>query len=190
MNFLILGKAGHSPYNYRGVRRPIPGYIGDLEETDPVNQHFFWSTSKYDDGYLHDLVKAKELVDAYAQLPSPQIFEVIQITHDEEVEISGDFLGYDIANYNYSVLSDGMNYCIDDSDIIRPLLCLIEDHFKPHLNGNFLFSERLQASNCLKCMLALNNLAPEAELWELHHPSAKLKVTGVYKLYKPSVDTE
>jgi hypothetical protein len=193
MNLFILGDAITPPYNYQGVDRANPSYIWGLEDEHPANQAFFWSTSVWDDGYLHDLDKAKELVDIYARLEPPQFFEVVQITQDDEsIDIPGDFLGYDIASFNYSVVSTGMGYCsapdtLKRPDILaKPLICLIQKHFQPQLNENGLFAHYSVAKECLDCMTALHNLTPESELWEMHHPTTQFKVAGLYRIYRPN----
>jgi hypothetical protein len=90
MKLFILGDAVTPPYNYQGVDRFHPGYIASVEDKHPANRAFYWSTSKFDDGYLHDLDKAKSIVDLYARLEPPQFFEVVQIIHDDEsIDIPG-----------------------------------------------------------------------------------------------------
>lgn len=105
---------------------------------------------------------------------------------DEEADGEGEFLGYDLASYTSSVLSTGMRYCSHHPEIVyMPLLCLIEQHFKPHLNDNGLFAEEAKAAACLECMIALHHLVPDSRLWELHLPNTNLRVTGIHRLYSP-----
>lgn len=183
MKLLILGETVTEPKNYRGVDRHTPSYIAEVADSHASNQLFYWSTERYNNGYLDDLSKAKELVQAYSELSTPQLFEIVEITHEKEEPALrySQFLGFDIASFSYSVLSEGMHYCSSTKpDFAQPLLCLMEKYFKPKLNQNFLFSDYDTASDCLECMKTLHQLAPQLELWEMHDPIFKLRVTGVY----------
>jgi hypothetical protein len=48
--------------------------------------------------------------------------------------------------------------------ILKPLLRLTTEHFKPKLNANGLFDDEATARYCLEVMMAMQKLSPN--LWE------------------------
>ena len=149
MDLLILGK----PYEtrsprYRGTNRSGPVYIETLPEDHPVNQLFDWySRGTYEEGVVHDLDTARQLVEAQRVGNSSQPFEIVELTTDNRSPMVGDkLLGYDIsAGYSYSLLETGLrelgrNDPGDDAmlRLLQPILILLKEHFQPHLNEKWI----------------------------------------------------
>lgn len=190
MNFRILGQTTKGqPINYRGESRATPYYCEELGNSHRVNQLFFWYCDEGgEDGIVHNLKKALELVTAYAQLDPPQIFEIIEITkNSNQATTKSEFLGFDLSSGGYSLLGWGLNFVfVQPHDIsndaklvmILPLLQLIHNHFQPKLNVNALFNDYEAAKFCLDCMMALQQIRPG--LWE--NEEINFEVIGVWKV--------
>jgi hypothetical protein len=187
MDILILGK----PYEtlsprYRGTNRFGPVYIETLPEDHPANQLFDWYCSGwYEEGVVHDLAIARQLVEAQIAVNPSQPFEIVEVTTDNRPPaLGGQLLGYDIsAGYGYSLLETGLrelgrNAPGDDAmlRLLQPIFILLKEHFQPRLNENGLLAEYAAAKLCLDCMMALQQLRPG--LWE--NESIVFDVVGVW----------
>ncbi len=205
MKLAILGAAheyadpSSGNLNYRGTDRTELRYCDNFDEHHPVNQAFLWWVHNSDDaeqrggGLLHDLDKAHELVRIYKQYAN-QDFEIIEITNDEEMPQAGEkFLGFDISvGYISSLLWNGLRICHKAEDVvndwdpergaisrrIRPLVCLIEEHFRPKLNANGLFADYETARFCLDCWISIEGLVPGA----YEHRGKDFEILGLYKV--------
>jgi hypothetical protein len=190
MNFRILGGITKGqPQNYRGQSRTTPYYCEEMPHSNKVNQLFFWYCDEGgEDGTVHDLKKATELVEAYAKLDPPQFFEIVEITKNgEPAKTKSEFLGFDLSSGGYSLLGWGLDFVfikphdvINDEilDLILPLLQLVQKHFQPELNKYGLFSEYKIAKFCLDCMISLQQIRPG--LWE--NEDVKFEVIGVWEV--------
>jgi hypothetical protein len=153
---------------YRGVDRRTPYFVSHYSEDAPVNQAFFWYCDEGGElGSVHDLQKAKALVELYSQLIPAQRFEVIEvILNNRSILLNSNMLGFDLVAGRYSLLSWGLKFRNKPSipAQVESLVYLIEDFFQPKLNKYGLFTTYEIASYCLQCMLATQNLYPN--LWE------------------------
>jgi hypothetical protein len=192
MKLLILADTKYDNKIYRGTDRNTPYYHEELEELHEVNQAFIWFCSEVSAGsVVHDLEKAKRLVKAYKHLPTPERFELIEVTTGVNQAVnSAQFLGYDLsANYSLSLLSltNGLISNLSKSakfgqeivlQKLEPLSLLVERHFQPQLNENGLFDDYEVAKDCLGCMMSLQFFYPS--LYE--HESVKFEVVGIWKM--------
>jgi hypothetical protein len=92
---------------YRGTDRITPYYVDGLPDDHPVNQAFFWYCDEGGElGVVHDLARARNLVELYRALETSQYFEIIQLVDWSEGDLDLEkLLGYDLsAGYNYSLL--------------------------------------------------------------------------------------
>jgi hypothetical protein len=164
-------------FAYRGVNRECPIYIESLPDDHEVNQAFYWFCEAEGDGnFVHDLAKAREIVQVYKTVVPPINYEIIELTAGDAQPSSadGEFLGYDLsAGYWLSLIRDGLLFAwsdlpsADDDETFRtilPLFRLVVLHFRQALNNNGLFSDYSRAKFCLECMMALQKIRPN--LWE------------------------
>jgi hypothetical protein len=192
MDLLILKETTRDYTSvYRGTDRPTIYYQSTSDENHEVNRAFLWYCREGGQlGVVHDLAKAREVVEACRRLDPPQYFEVIEVTTENRPPtIGGSFLGFDLSSgYHYSLLSWGLeidrpsleNTPEDDPLwIIQPLLHLIKKHFQPQLNSNGLFDEYDTARLCLDCMMALQSIRPG--LWE--NEEVKFEVVGLWRVF-------
>lgn len=190
MDLLILEYRPKNDSAYRGTYRAPPSYVDEVDRQHSVNQAFIWySQEGYRDGAVHDLEKARKLVEEYRRLEPPRLFEIVAVTRNEELpRIRSQFLGYDIsAGYYYSLLSWGLRYdreppaTMKEDDayhILRPLLRLAQAHFRPQLNSNGLFVSYDTAQFCLDCLMALQEIRPG--LWE--NEEVEFEVVGLWRM--------
>jgi hypothetical protein len=155
-----------------------------------VNQAFFWYCEEGgESGIVHDLVKAKGLVEAYSQLRPPQYFEIVEVTDNEHPPSGkGEFLGFDLsAGYRSSLLSWGLEVDralptdLPENDLVetlQPLLSLVRQYFQPQLNSNGLFDNFHAAKFCLACMEALQTIRPG--LWE--NEDVRFEVVSLWRI--------
>ena len=185
MNLLILEVKATS--GYRGVYRGEPYHVDAVAEDHPVNRAFFDLADRFRpvSGFLDDLDFARHVVALYAACNPPQSSEIIEVTNGGEKPLAGGaLLGFDLADqFNYSLLFYGLHFCepprvTAPTDDLRPLLCLIEKQFSPHLNANGLFGDEHIAQECLDCMLALQKFRPG--LWEAE--VSRFEVRGVWNV--------
>jgi hypothetical protein len=177
MNLRILKCVSPQDHRiYRGTDRMSPYYVDGLYEDHPVNQAFFWYCEEGEElGVVHDLTRARKLVQLYRALDVPQCFEIVQVVDwIDGVRGSGELRGYDLsAGYNYSLLEWHLEIDRDQNsgvdhderlEVLQPLLRLVKEHFQPLLNANGLFADGDSAAFCLVCMMALQRMRPN--LWE------------------------
>lgn len=190
MNLLILGCGActESPV-YRGTDRSVPHYVTGLSDDHPANKAFLWYIAEGgEDGIVHDLAKAQELVEAYRNLQPPQYFEVVEITVRNQPPIThSQLLGFDLSTGYESLLTTGLEIVKKPPEgtlvndpllIIWPLLKLIKQYFQTKLNANGLFNDYTTAQFCLDCMLALQTIRPN--LWE--NEQVKFEVYGLWEV--------
>jgi hypothetical protein len=115
---------------------------------------------------LSDIVFARRLVGLYRDLIPPQEFDLIEaVAVGEAPQFSDDLLGYEISKCGVgcSMLCWGLEltrYSSGADSIVVPLIRLMEESFKPRLNGSGLFDDPQVAQSCLECMLAIHRVAP------------------------------
>lgn len=189
MNLLILGgkASGYSEGNpsYRGTYRAHPYYCDQFPESHEVNQVFLWFIEEGGElGVVHDMEKARNLVELYRKCTGEQ-FEVVEVTTERDPPFVGtDFLGFDLScGFNNSLLWWGLDLqrqghqMKDNERVLNPLLRLVEEFFRPKLNSNGLFADCDTAAFCLECMTALQKIRPG-----LFEGNGEYEVVGVYKL--------
>ncbi len=164
---------------YRGTYRDRPYFCDQFGEDHEVNKAFFWfiqqgkEDASNDLDIVCDLGKAKELAIAYKSYTG-QEFEIVEATlGDEQPSVGRQFLGYDLSRgFFNSLLWYGLDICYHrmggwDSEredllrLIQPLICLVEQHFKPKLNANGLFDDYKTAKWCLDCMASIQTICPD-----------------------------
>jgi len=191
MNLLILGRRdSHARVlAYLGTERPHPSYREDLPPQHEVNQGCLWFIREGGErGVVHDLAKARRLVDSYNQLGASPQFELVEVTRNQDPPSAGTkFLGFDLSyEFNNSLLSWGLQIHHEGNEVrdlpagLAPLCHLVQEHFRPKLNTNGLFDDYETAKFCLGCMLALNRLVPDG-LFE-NPQYAGFEVLGLYGL--------
>lgn len=182
MKIVILSEKSLGASNYRGVNRKSPYFVADLSEDHPANQLFLWYTSRYPNGYVEDVSKARKLVHEYKALTPPQEFSLFELTYDDEAPIGkGTLVGYDIVAYHNSVLSNGMNlYLSEGKHPSSSIICLIGKYFEPKLNSVGLFNDYELALFCYECMQSLQDMNPDVSLWEMNH--MRYRVVGLYTI--------
>ncbi|SRR6266436_2059750 len=191
-----------SNLRYRGTYRAHPTYCDALPESHEINEHFFWFIEEGgESGVVHDLTKASryvELLNAHLIEFNPPFthFEIVEACGGGESSQSrGQLLGFDLsAGYNNSLLWWGLEteakvalsevQTVDASRVgifpepILELYNLVQRFYAPHLNQNGLFQTPEVASQCLRSMDALQQLAPN--LYEGNDLQANYSVVGVY----------
>jgi len=206
MKFLILNgprtpRAASNP-RYRGTYRAHPTYCDAVPESHEINKHFFWFLEEGgESGVVHDLTKASryaELLNAHLTAFNPPFtrFEIVEACDGGESSQSrGQLLGYDLsADYNNSLLSWGLetetkvapsgDQTVDPSrggtlpEPIQELYTLIQQFYAPQLNQNGLFHTPEVASQCLRSMDALQQLAPN--LYEGIDLRPNFSAVGIY----------
>lgn len=191
MNLLILKCiSSKESSQYRGTERITPYHIDELGDEHKVNKAFLEYCSEGNEyGIVHNLTKAKELIEVYRQLDPPQHFEIVEVTADKyPPETQSKFLGFDLSSgYHYSLLSWGLDIdreppddmAIDDKFLtLQPLLRLTKKYFQPRLNLSGLFEDYDTANFCLECMLAMQKIRPG--LWE--NDEVKFEVIGLWEV--------
>ncbi|GEM_PF-1068472 len=198
MNLLILGEPANEDTNYRGVDRYPPFHIDALDDNHPVNRTFLLYLDLTNEDYLiHDLAKAREIVESYKTLTPPEIYEIIEVTDNKEPPENSEalFLGYDpagkiglslisvlaprpqIRHYvEYDKYSED-KYWEEERGIPHHIMLfnrLIREHFRPKLNKNLLFDDYDTASFCCECVMSI--LAVEPQCYE----PGRYEVVGVY----------
>jgi hypothetical protein len=186
MKYLILGTPFRNQ-NYRGVTRNRPGYVEGAKDDDPANRCFYWLLEEGGEtGLVENLSRAGELINEYAKLPDPQIFEILGITDAAPYQIKGhELIGFDIADNSYSGSVLETFFDFDPSTTIQdpfqnavPLLLLMQKHFGPLIQENGLFSKSQEANFFLSCFEALRAVFPN--LWE--QPEITFQVLGLWEL--------
>jgi hypothetical protein len=208
MRLLILGEpiAGDEspPFlkSYRGTFRSEPcypeGFAKSVGDEHPTVKLFDWwfDESAHDqeaNGLIRSLDKAKELVRTYAQY-NLQELEIIEITLNDEVSVlGGEFLGFDLSlGFGDSLLymTGGLALCHDytgwhdprEAQILHqlhPLMCLLEEHFKPLLNTQGLLPDYQIARQCWNCINAIEQFVPDVFDWGGPH---KWEIIGLYRI--------
>lgn len=190
MDILILGTS-LTHLSYRGTDRTWPYYVEPLPESHPANQAFLWFVSGEDShelGLVHDLAKARALIEEYRRLDPPQEFELIEMTRGEaQPESGGKLLGYDVTElYCHSILASGLCFdaqrhqramSADESyRSIAPLVRLFDEHFSAQLNEHVLFSDKAVAEFCCECAATLIQF--DNDLFDM--PRESRRVAGLY----------
>lgn len=196
VNLLILSKPTAAESPYRGTYRAAPQHIDGLSHDDPANQLFFWSIrGRQDEAVVHDLVRARALVQAYARLEPPQHFEIVEVVSaGGSPNVGTNLIGFDLAaTAYYSLLFNELEslrmeheplaHQPDLFPVIRPLMLLVWEYFRPQLNECWLFDTPDAAQFCLDCMNALQQIRPH--LWE--DKSVVFEVVGLWLVPMPSV---
>jgi len=194
VDLLILCKPTAADGPYRGTYRAVPYHIDGLPDDDPANQLFFWSIrGLQDEAVVHDLGRARELVQAYGRLDPPQHFEIVEVVAaDSSPNLGTKLLGFDLsASAYYSLLFHGLDsllmeheplaHQLDLFPVIRPLMQLVWENFRPQLNDYWLFDTPDVAQFCLECMNALQQIRPH--LWE--DASVVFEVVGLWLVPMP-----
>jgi hypothetical protein len=195
MDLLILGESLEHP-SYRGTERRCPGYVDHLPETHPANQAFLWYVYNQDKdagaglGLIHDLNRARALIEEYAKLQPPQEFELIELTRgDAQPELATELLGFDVTEFYYhSILNEGLRFfperhkrTIDADEKFRsiaPLVRLFREHFSAYLNEHMLFRDKPTADFCRDCAAVLT--AFTLNVFDI--PAESLVVAGLYRV--------
>lgn len=160
---------------YRGLERVQPYYVGTVKEDHVVNKLFIqYLETSNDIGILEDDNLAREVIEAYAALNPPVIFEAVQVVGIDELEQTGDILGIDIVHgMSRSCLVSGpLNVNIEEIeenhdemiDRLAPLILLSKHYFADQINEFFLFRDAASASLYLNVYNALQYFRPG--LWE------------------------
>jgi hypothetical protein len=176
------------PPEYRGIAREFPCYAFEAEKNHPANQaYFLYLELRDNDGFLHDITGAREIVKAYEGLTPPESYEIIEVTENKESPESVEnlFLGYDLAYGGDSLVAAIISQYRELNEPSRikgfpryVLLFdrLIAEHFKPKLNKYLLFDSYETAEFCLECMMSIFELEPQ-----FYEPGEYI-VVGVYKV--------
>ncbi len=191
MDLLVLGESLRHP-RYRGTERDCPYYVDSLPKTHPANRAFLWyvNNQEGDDasGIVHDLAKARALIEEYAKLAPAQGFELVEMTCDDaEPELGGELLGYDVTELYYtSILAAHLPFdpdrhergiqCDESYRAIAPFVRLFKEYFSTHLNEHVLFTDRAMAEFCCDCAATLIQLYPDV----FDMPKESLRVVGLY----------
>lgn len=191
MKYLILKKPDTSPgRSYRGTYRCAPDFVGNLSEIDPVNQAFLNYLRISDEtGALTELEEASRLVEEYKKVSPPQNFEIVRVTEGGFLgEAKSKLIGFDISSANFlSILEfifdhdPSKDYATAPGDrywTIVPLINLMQEHFRPFLNSNGLFSDFGKAEFFMSCTNALRSVVPD--LWE--DKEIDFKVLGLWEI--------
>ncbi|MHC9544161.1 MAG: hypothetical protein AB9903_32000 [Vulcanimicrobiota bacterium] len=175
---------------YRGTERFYPSYTDEV----PANNAFLLHLQETEeDGCLHDLSKTRTIVEAYANLNPPKLYEIIAVTeHNEPLNLPSNvdaiFLGYDLSDRMGDSLAPALTIESDkESDrlwVLEKKVApevfvfnrLIKEHFRPKLNKNILFDDNDTANFCLECMMSILNLSPQ------FYEPGNYEVVGVYKI--------
>jgi hypothetical protein len=198
---LILGDdvKPHSNRPYRGVYRLSPGSIDfdQFGKDHPVTKAFEWwlGESAHDEeahGLVRNLKNAQDLVRTYQQYVADP-FEVVEVTLGDEPTPRGKTLiGFDISlGFHSSLLWEtrGLDICHryrnwydkEAKVILRqldPLICLMQDYFRPKLNQYGLLPNHTSAKKCLSCVLALQSFVPDFFGYGINN----WKVVGLYEV--------
>lgn len=190
--FLILGPRnayGYAESNpaYRGTYREHPYGLQGPGDDPRVNRAFLWFLEEGgQEGVVHNLEKARELVEAYKTTTPPQFFEIIEPVADDGSASAGTtFLGYDLSGggVGFSLLARDLHLTSDPGsteDLLFPFFRLIESYFRPRLNQNRLFDHYETAEFCLSCMKACQKFSPG--LWENDDVVDLVMVTKLYRV--------
>jgi hypothetical protein len=199
MKILILGKClVNGSQIYRGVERDIPSYVDGLPENHPVNI-FYWELVEQRDRYflLADVDDAFKVIKLYGFLDTPQYFDVVEITCDEDAPESKkhEFLGYDIVcDFSVSTLAQGFStskfvksaaFTEKDHNLV-PIIQLLEYYFTPLLNQNGLFNRYEDAKYCLKVQMSIQEIRPG--LYE--DKTCVFQVVGLWKVVDSEITDE
>lgn len=168
-------KLDFSPSRYRGLDRIQPYHLKSLPEGHEANQLFLQFLEASDErGVLGDDELALRIVDAYARLDPPELFEVVQVIQASELDLAEQLLGIDVAHgvsrsliLQGPLTADVQRFEASHEVIIArmaPLIRLSQDYFVERLNDNFLFEDKTVASLYLATSLALQYFRPG--LWE------------------------
>jgi hypothetical protein len=189
VNLLLLSKPTAPERPYRGTFRAAPSHIDNLPDDDPANELFFWSIrGLQDEAVVHDLDRARALVQAYERLEPPQHYEIVEVVSPGgSPSVGTKFLGFDLsATAYYSLLFNRLESLLMEHEplahqpdlfpVIRPLMRLVWEYFRPQLNDYWLFDAAGIAQFCLDCMNALQQIRPH--LWE--DPSVIFEVVGLW----------
>ena len=175
MNLLIVD--GPFGYNnnprYRGTDRSPPRYHEELDPSHPANRAWIWLAEEASGGVVHDLMKAREIVDIYRHLAPLETLEIVEVTRGKSaLTTKGRFLGFDLSHgFANSLISggiapeaeEGLDNTKPSSDIrqaLQPLLRLMGEFFMPHLNAQGLVDDYDTAYFWLQCIMALQTIQP------------------------------
>lgn len=170
--------------SYRGTYRAHPTYCDSLPADHEINSLFFWFLQTGGElGVVEDLKKALRFAELWnTQLEGRETFEVVEVTDgDSGPESTGAFMGFDLsAGYNNSLLWCGLKSGVrleaisqsvwDDWESIRRS-CIAQ------LNGAGLFRTAAAASECLRSMIAIQDVS--ANFFE-GDDLRTFRVTGLY----------
>src|SRR5262245_27019793 len=99
MDLLILGENFQwTDPTYRGTNRLHPVLIEEESESHEANRMWSWHIEEGgESGVVHDLEQSRRLVETYARLDPPQMFEILEATSGDDAPLVGtEFLGYDL----------------------------------------------------------------------------------------------
>jgi hypothetical protein len=157
---------------YRGTERTHPMHFRNLPDTHVANQLFFWFLEEGGErGVVHDLKRAKKLVELLNLFGESVFFEIVQVgTERAATPGKGGFLGFDVsAGFNNSIIrrfvlrepGDPVAKTASADDLaLCELSTLHRRFFTQKLNDHRLFQHYEDADFCLRAARALNTLRP------------------------------
>ena len=195
MDLLILKKSLGPSVNdlpaYRGTERGHPVHFGNLPDSHVANELFFWFVEEGGErGVVHDLKKAKQLVELLNLFGDTVFYELVQVgTERAVVPGKGGFLGFDVsAGFNNSVIrrvllqqqrKDSPKASSAEECAVWELSRLHRQFFSSRLNDHQLFNHHDDAEFCLQTVRALNTLRPS---WMEGTNMAEYAVASLYKV--------
>jgi hypothetical protein len=195
MDLLILkkslGSGQEALSTYRGTERTHPTPFAKLPESHVANQLFYWFVDEGGPrGVVHDLKKAKQLVELLNLFGDAVFYEIVQVGTERQVTPGkGGFLGFDVsAGFNNSMVrrlllqERGGEFPAKApaaDQAVCQLAKLQKQFFTPKLNDHRLFQSYDEAEFCLRTARALNTLRPG---WIEGTDLAEYEVTSLYKV--------
>ncbi len=192
MDFLILkkslGPGADLVASYRGTERAHPMHFANLPDNHVANQLFFWFVDEGGTrGVVHDLKRAKQLVELLNLFGDTVFFEIVQVEASRAlVTGKGGFLGFDVsAAFNPSLvrrilLQEDTEKRLQGADTAAyELSALQRAYFVPRLNDHRLFQSYDDAEFCRKTARALSELVPA---WIEGSDLSEYAVTALYKV--------
>ena len=195
MDLLILKKSLkpgiEAASSYRGTERAHPTHFANLPDSHVANQLFFWFVEEGGErGLVHDLKKAKQLVELLNLFGDSVFYEIVQVgTERDTTSGKGGFLGFDLsAAFRHSIVrrfvlnQELATLPPTDSALdlpVRELTRLHQQFFTPKLNDHRLFTSYEDAEFCLSTARALNALRP---CWMEGTLLSEYRVTSLFKV--------
>ncbi len=187
-NLSVLGKLPEDilikyANGYRGVCRM---YIDAPIEYFGTNNHILKAFEDYtyltnENIYIEDICFARNLRDVYNKIYPETSREIIEIVfNNEQSELNGKFLGYDIEDRGDSNILKIIlpfylkEYTCDNFNVFQKMLILVSKNVFPLLNENQLFKTYEDASMALSLLQGVFDIFGKSKF---HHI---FEVAGVY----------